>query len=89
VDVGLHDLYDPTSGILPEWAQNPSTFAALLPNVFVALVPRGGYDYLQRLEDLPRQAQTEMERRWQELSGIVRFGHTLVGLGPAFEESNP
>ncbi|MEZ5584380.1 MAG: type III-B CRISPR-associated protein Cas10/Cmr2 [Candidatus Competibacteraceae bacterium] len=42
---------------LPEYARNPSTFAAMLPNVFVALVPRGGTGHLLNLEILTREAQ--------------------------------
>ncbi|MBL8470833.1 MAG: type III-B CRISPR-associated protein Cas10/Cmr2, partial [Rhodocyclaceae bacterium] len=54
--------------------RNPSSFAAVLPNACVALVPRGGEDeeVLQPLEQLAAKAQDAVNARWQELAALVR-----------------
>ena len=61
---------------LREEARHPSTFAAVLPEAFVALVPRGGPrggdGHLLALEDLAERARSSVEERWRELAGAVR-----------------
>jgi CRISPR-associated protein Cmr2 len=51
---------------------NPSSFAALLPNAFVALVPRGGEGELLGLEALAQEAGERVTTRWHELATKVR-----------------
>ncbi|MGH8525807.1 MAG: hypothetical protein ACREXY_16860, partial [Gammaproteobacteria bacterium] len=50
---------------------NPSTFAAVLPSAFVALVPRDGDGHLETIEELAKQAKSEMGNRWKTLAGTV------------------
>jgi len=50
-----------------------STFAAVLPDAFIALVPRGDADsHLRRIEDLANDAREALEKRWQDLAARVR-----------------
>lgn len=56
---------------LPEAARNPSTFAAVLPDAFVALVPRGGEGHLIELGDLAAESQKAVAARWGEYADHV------------------
>ena len=59
--------------ILPEAMDNPFTFAAVLPNTFTAVLPRGTEPgHLRPLEKMGEAAQAAVEKRWQELSGLVK-----------------
>ena len=49
----------------------PNTFAAVIPNNFVALVPRGGADHLKELRLLAKEAQQAVNTRWDELQQTV------------------
>lgn len=54
---------------------NPTTFAGILPNTCVAVVPRGEThpdSALKPLEDLARQCQARMKARWDELAAQVK-----------------
>ena len=51
--------------------RDPSTFAAVLPTKFVALVPRGGAGALKDIEELAKEAKGKVESRWRELSDEV------------------
>ncbi|MQX37565.1 type III-B CRISPR-associated protein Cas10/Cmr2 [Roseospira navarrensis] len=57
---------------LPEQGKEPATYAAVLPDAFVALVPRGGAGHLMTLEELARQCQERVEARWAALHGCVK-----------------
>lgn len=57
--------------VLPDDIENPSTYAAVLPNVFTAVVPFGGTGELPTLKDLAKEAQDAMKKRWQKLAGFV------------------
>lgn len=51
---------------------NPGTFAAVLPNAFVALIPRGGEDgHLHRIDELAEKAQAAVRERWKTLADIA------------------
>ncbi|SER20127.1 CRISPR-associated protein Cmr2 [Solimonas aquatica] len=50
---------------------NPITFAAVLPGSFVALLPRGGAQHLETIEELAQTAQKSVDQRWQTLAGTV------------------
>lgn len=50
---------------------NPSSFAAVLPATFVALVPRGGDGYLETIESLAARAAESVNARWQKLAAVV------------------
>ena len=52
--------------------RNPSTFAAVLPTKFVALVPRGGGGALKEIQDLAKEAKRQVDQRWMDLAGYVR-----------------
>jgi CRISPR-associated protein Cmr2 len=54
-------------GDLPE----PTTFAALIPNTFVAVVPGGGADYLESISNLAGDADRAWKKRWESLTGRV------------------
>jgi CRISPR-associated protein Cmr2 len=56
---------------LPEGAAT-GTFAAVLPNTFTALIPRGGAGHLPDLADLAKQAEKAVTHRWQELAELVK-----------------
>jgi CRISPR-associated protein Cmr2 len=51
---------------------SPSTFAAILPESFVALVPRGGDGHLARVEELAKRGQGKVTERWKAYAGKVR-----------------
>ncbi len=58
---------------LPE-GEDPATYAAVLPNVFTAVLPLGhrdGSTYLPPLEDLAAQAKQSVQERWKKLASIV------------------
>lgn len=69
VDVWLAQAYPEA---LPEGQDDPATFAAVLPDAFVALVPRGGADHLMPIEDLAKWSQDHVEERWAALHGCVK-----------------
>ena len=52
---------------------NPLTYAAVLPNTFTAILPRGakGKDHLVPIEDLAAMAEKSVNDRWHELEDIV------------------
>jgi CRISPR-associated protein Cmr2 len=50
----------------------PHTHAAMLPETFVAILPRGGAGHLKRLEDVSRECAERMTERWNELAKDVR-----------------
>ncbi len=88
-DLWLADEY-PDS--LPAGA-DPSSFAALLPATFVALVPRGGAGHLAPVEELAKAARASVEDRWHELAGVVRrwLQETLKtdqGWGPIWDRQH-
>lgn len=56
---------------LPEGQDDPATFAAILPNAFVALVPRGGADHLVKIEDLAGSCRQRVADRWEQLQSRV------------------
>ena len=58
--------------VLPGFLTNPSTFAAMLPGTFMAVLPRGNQGHLKRLEDVAADAQESFRKRWLELSGMVK-----------------
>lgn len=58
--------------VLPEDQRDPATYAAVLPDAFVALVPRGGAGHLQPLEDLGEACKRAVEQRWADLHGCVK-----------------
>jgi CRISPR-associated protein Cmr2 len=65
-------LFDADREALPAGARNPSTFAAVLPNAFVALLPRGAPgEFFVPLDELAREAQERVRARWEELAGVV------------------
>ncbi|MBF0369876.1 MAG: type III-B CRISPR-associated protein Cas10/Cmr2 [Magnetococcales bacterium] len=68
-DFGLQEIIPET---LPEGAQTAS-FASLLPNAFVVLVPRGDQEseHLERLEKLAEKSREQVEARWQALANLV------------------
>lgn len=68
-DVWLKEKY---STALPEEIDNPATYAAVLPNVFTAILPLGGVGYLKELKELANKAKTAMHDRWQKLAEIVK-----------------
>ncbi len=49
-----------------------ATYAAVVPNTFTALVPRGGRDHLVAVEDLAGRCREAVARRWRELADAVR-----------------
>lgn len=70
-----HWLYHTNREYMPSFLQGkaPSSFAALLPNAFTAIVPRGGdAGHLIPLQEMAQRCREGMRRRWQELSGLVR-----------------
>jgi CRISPR-associated protein Cmr2 len=59
---------------------NPSTFAAVLPGAFVALLPRGGDGHLKTIEVLAKDAAKCVSDRWNESAEVVRdWFKTLKG----------
>jgi CRISPR-associated protein Cmr2 len=64
------DAKDKKEGPLPKGAY-PHTHAALIPNSFVAIVPRGSAGHLQALEGLAKQCAESMAKRWHELAKLV------------------
>jgi CRISPR-associated protein Cmr2 len=65
-------LFDSHQYALPENEKNPSTFAAVLPGVFVSLVPRGGQGHLETIESLANQAANNVNERWTSLAKVVQ-----------------
>lgn len=56
---------------LPE-SGYPHTHAALVPHTFVAILPRGGVDYLLSLEEIAEQCAGSARERWSELASQVK-----------------
>ncbi len=50
---------------------NPNTFAAVVPNAFVALIPRGGKGHLEDIETLAENAKSAVLDKWKELRDVV------------------
>jgi CRISPR-associated protein Cmr2 len=73
-------LLDEVPGAAPEPVRRSgaTSYAAMLPNTFVALVPRGGEDSgFPDLEDLVRRCTEAVGERWRALAGAVE--EWLVG----------
>jgi CRISPR-associated protein Cmr2 len=51
---------------------DPLTFAAVLPQSFVVLAPRGGTEHLRPIEALAEEARQRMAQRWGEYMAIVK-----------------
>ncbi len=83
-DVWLAQAYPEA---LPEDQGDPATLAAVLPDAFVALVPRGGADHLMLIEDLAKRCQDHVEAHWAALQGRVKawFKDTVQPNGTAWE----
>ncbi len=78
VDTWLYDAYP--DALRP--GANPSSFAAILPNAFVVLVPKGGAGHLESLETLAAAATHAVTRHWAELAAKVRaWLESTVGQG--------
>jgi CRISPR-associated protein Cmr2 len=63
---------------------NPLTYAAVLPNTFTAILPRGasGKDHLVPIEELAARAKENVNKRWHELEDIVyKWLEKIVGSG--------
>ena len=56
---------------LPEHVRQPGSYAAVLPNAFVALVPYGGGGHLMRIQALAEKAKVDVHQRWADLAAIV------------------
>ncbi|WP_315783316.1 MULTISPECIES: type III-B CRISPR-associated protein Cas10/Cmr2 [unclassified Bradyrhizobium] len=63
-------LFDAFPEALPR-DLNPATFAAVLPQAFVALVPRGGAGHLITIEALAEEAKAAVANRWRQLADVV------------------
>jgi len=78
-------------GALPDYLEgNPSTFAAVIPNGFTAILPQGEKsDFLASLEDLAEEAAKAVQSRWSELADVVwnwlSKKNELVGLRSSIE----
>ena len=73
-DRWLKDREADYPGILSEHLEDPSTFAGVLPNTLVAVLPRGGADsdHLAPIEDLAAECRKSMHDRWRKLADTVR-----------------
>ncbi len=56
---------------LRQGLDDPSTYAAVLPTTFTAIVPRGGAGHLQRVEEIAKRCVDAVEERWRELAEVV------------------
>ena len=67
-------LFEKDLETLPELCRSPSTFAAVLPNAFTAVLPRGAQNdpHLAPLEELAKESRNAVYRRWGELAEIVK-----------------
>lgn len=73
VDCWLHGKFPEALGdAADDPRRNPSTFAAVLPTKFVALVPRGGDGHLEKIEELAKKAEGKVTKRWKDLAGLVK-----------------
>ncbi len=59
-------------GALPVGCDDPATFAAVLPNTFTAILPRGGEGHLRDLGKLMQQCGEGFEKRWELHCRTVR-----------------
>lgn len=78
VDVWLKQTQPET---LPEEMSSPATYAAVLPNTFTAVLPLGlehEKSHLLPLKAMAQQAKMAMEKRWQDLSNIVKHWLTEI-----------
>jgi CRISPR-associated protein Cmr2 len=68
-------------------ASDATSYAAMLPNTFAALMPRGGGDSgLPDLVELARQGERAVRDRWRELAGAVeRWLERRAGSGSWLE----
>ncbi|NIA10432.1 MAG: type III-B CRISPR-associated protein Cas10/Cmr2 [Nitrospiraceae bacterium] len=69
VDVWLAKNYRDS---LPDYLENPSTFAAMLPGTFLAVLPRGNKGHLKSIEEMAQAAQDGFRSRWKGLSDMVK-----------------
>ena len=63
----------------------PHTYAAVVPNAFVAIVPRGGDGHLEKIESIAKRAHQAVLDHWDSLQRIVRqwlSGEVLNALKP-------
>ncbi len=66
-------LWKDWSEALPESVDNPFTYAAVLPNMFTAVLPRGTEKgHLVSLEKLAEKSEKAVKERWKELSDLVK-----------------
>lgn len=56
---------------LPAFVEDPSTYAALLPNAFTAIVPHGGAGHLAPFQDVANACAEAVQSRWKVLSELV------------------
>ena len=75
-------LAETDPGALPEGLKNPCTFAAVLPNTFTALVPRGGAEHLLSIEKLAQEAGKSVIGRWNyHADKVKRWLKDIVSTG--------
>lgn len=68
-------LFEEQRDCMPREVQTqPTTHAALLPGMFVAIVPRGAEssEHLRPLESIARQCEAALTERWKKLADVVR-----------------
>lgn len=65
-------LKDAFPGAIDPKVDVPSSYASMIPDNFVALVPRGDEGMLKDLPDLCAEASKAVERRWHALTDTVR-----------------
>jgi CRISPR-associated protein Cmr2 len=73
---------------LPKRAHDPTSFAALVPSTFVAVVPRGraGDAELPPLDDLARQADRRVKEAWTKIQHSVRaWLESSIGASPHWQ----
>lgn len=60
-------------GWVPDAFADPTTYAALIPNAFVAILPQGTKDTdLVPVAELAERCRESLAKRWKELVGAVR-----------------
>ena len=70
----------------PIRAAGAPTYAAPIPNTFMALVPRGGEGHLPMLATLAERCEDAVKKRWGALSGAVRRTVTAKARAGAWTE---
>ncbi len=73
MDQWLLDRAD-VAGAVPDWIAKSGapTYAAPIPNTFMALLPRGGEGDLPKLEELADRCEGAVKRRWVELANEAK-----------------